>query len=113
LKIQAFFNQATVSPCKTDKPSSFDVVNLAKWKAWSSLLILNSDEAKRKYTEFVEHLMAEPLSNDANLRNNNVAYENSTSQEETTPEKEEYSSSRKVLANIRRKLFRSGVINSL
>ncbi|KRZ08555.1 Enoyl-CoA delta isomerase 2, mitochondrial [Trichinella zimbabwensis] len=97
---------ATVSPCKTDKPSSFDVVNLAKWKAWSSLLILNSDEAKRKYTEFVETLMGEPLSNDANLPDNNVVYENSTSQEETTPEKEEYSSSRKVLLEDKGKIFR-------
>ncbi|KRZ66441.1 Enoyl-CoA delta isomerase 2, mitochondrial, partial [Trichinella papuae] len=33
--------QATVGPCETDKPSSFDVVNLTKWKVWSSLLILN------------------------------------------------------------------------
>ncbi|KRZ65530.1 hypothetical protein T10_8752, partial [Trichinella papuae] len=40
------------------------------------------DEAKRKYTEFVEPLMI---------------YENSTSQEETAPQREEYSSSKKVL----------------
>ncbi|KRZ00553.1 Enoyl-CoA delta isomerase 2, mitochondrial, partial [Trichinella zimbabwensis] len=42
LKLYAFFKQATVGPCKTDKPNSFDVVNLAKWKAWSSLGTMNS-----------------------------------------------------------------------
>ncbi|KRZ13351.1 Enoyl-CoA delta isomerase 2, mitochondrial [Trichinella zimbabwensis] len=89
LKFYPFFMQATVSPCETDKPSSFDV-----------------DEAKRKYTEFVETLMSEPFSNDANLLDNNVVYENSTSQEETTPEKEEYSSSRKVLLEDKGKIFR-------
>ncbi|KRZ10509.1 Enoyl-CoA delta isomerase 2, mitochondrial [Trichinella zimbabwensis] len=106
LKLYAFFKQATVGPCKTDKPNSFDVVNLAKWKAWSSLGTMNSDEAKRKYIECVETLICEPLSNDANLPNDNVVYKNSTSQAETTPGKEEYSSSRKVLLEDKGKIFR-------
>ncbi|KRZ37356.1 Enoyl-CoA delta isomerase 2, mitochondrial, partial [Trichinella pseudospiralis] len=79
---------------------------LAKWKAWSSLLILNSDEAKTKYIECVEILIGEPLSNDANLPNNNVVYENSTTQAETTPGKEKYSCSRKVLLEDKGKIFR-------
>ncbi|KRY82453.1 Enoyl-CoA delta isomerase 2, mitochondrial, partial [Trichinella pseudospiralis] len=97
---------ARVGPCKADKPSSFDVVSLAKWKAWSSLLILNSDEAKTKYIECVEILIGEPLSNDANLPNDNVVYENSTTQAETTPGKEKYSCSRKVLLEDKGKIFR-------
>ncbi|KRY65673.1 Enoyl-CoA delta isomerase 2, mitochondrial [Trichinella pseudospiralis] len=42
LKLYAFFKQATVGPCNIDRPSSFDVVNLAKWNAWSSLGTMNS-----------------------------------------------------------------------
>ncbi|KRY26534.1 Enoyl-CoA delta isomerase 2, mitochondrial [Trichinella spiralis] len=106
LKLYAFFKQATVGPCKADKPSNFDVVNLAKWNAWSSLGTMNSDEAKRNYIEFVKTLVGEPLSNDANLLNDNVVCENSTSQAETVPEKEEYSSSRKVLLEDKGRIFR-------
>ncbi|KRZ49082.1 Enoyl-CoA delta isomerase 2, mitochondrial [Trichinella nativa] len=116
LKLYAFFKQATVGPCKADKPSNFDVVNLAKWNAWSSLGTMNSvsveiydpahDEAKRNYIEFVKSLVCEPLSNDANLLNDNVVCENSTSQAEAVPEKEEYSSSRKVLLEDKGRIFR-------
>ncbi|KRY10527.1 Enoyl-CoA delta isomerase 2, mitochondrial [Trichinella patagoniensis] len=135
LKLYAFFKQATVGPCKADKPSNFDVVNLAKWNAWSSLGTMNSvsveiyhpahaypeifstmqfiikkhffeDEAKRNYIEFVKSLVGEPLSNDANLLNDNVVCENSTSQAEAVPEKEEYSSSRKVLLEDKGRIFR-------
>ncbi|KRY82926.1 Enoyl-CoA delta isomerase 2, mitochondrial [Trichinella pseudospiralis] len=106
LKLYAFFKQATVGPCNIDRPSSFDVVNLAKWNAWSSLGTMNSDEAKRKYIECVETLIGEPLSNDANLPNDNVVHENSTLQAETMPEKEKYSCSRKVLLEDKGKIFR-------
>ncbi|KRY81293.1 Enoyl-CoA delta isomerase 2, mitochondrial [Trichinella pseudospiralis] len=78
-----------VDPCDTDKPSIFDV-----------------DEAKRKYIECVETLIGEPLSNDANLPNDNVVHENSTLQAETMPEKEKYSCSRKVLLEDKGKIFR-------
>ncbi|KRY74292.1 Enoyl-CoA delta isomerase 2, mitochondrial, partial [Trichinella pseudospiralis] len=64
------------------------------------------DEAKRKYIECVETLIGEPLSNDANLPNDNVVHENSTLQAETMPEKEKYSCSRKVLLEDKGKIFR-------
>ncbi|KRX95246.1 Enoyl-CoA delta isomerase 2, mitochondrial [Trichinella pseudospiralis] len=64
------------------------------------------DEAKTKYIECVETLIGEPLSNDANLPNDNVVHENSTLQAETMPEKEKYSCSRKVLLEDKGKIFR-------
>ncbi|KRY70352.1 hypothetical protein T4A_12251 [Trichinella pseudospiralis] len=79
---------ARVEPCETDRP-----INFAKWK----------DKAKRKYTEFVESLMGESLSNDANLSNDNLVYGNSTSQEETAPENEEYSFCEKCFLKIIKK----------
>ncbi|KRY81188.1 hypothetical protein T4B_13279 [Trichinella pseudospiralis] len=97
---------ARVEPCETDRP-----INFAKWKVWSSLLILNSDKAKRKYTEFVESLMGESLSNDANLSNDNLVYGNSTSQEETAPENEEYSFCEKCFLKIIVKYFESNSID--
>ncbi|KRZ01752.1 hypothetical protein T4B_4657 [Trichinella pseudospiralis] len=67
---------------------------------------MKNDEAKTKYIECVETLIGEPLSNDANLPNDNVVHENSTLQAETMPEKEKYSCSRKVLLEDKGKIFR-------
>ncbi|XP_015210254.1 enoyl-CoA delta isomerase 2 isoform X1 [Lepisosteus oculatus] len=58
LKIYALFKQAMQGPCNIPKPSMLDFVNKAKWDAWKSLDSLSPEEARQKYVDLVESLVA-------------------------------------------------------
>ena len=51
LQFYAFYKQATKGPCQLDKPVVFDITKRAKWKAWSELGNMSSDEAMILYLE--------------------------------------------------------------
>ena len=57
LKLYALYKQATEGPCTTAKPSVFNIVEKAKWEAWSSLGQISNTEAKEKYIASVESLI--------------------------------------------------------
>ncbi|KAG8194746.1 hypothetical protein JTE90_026391 [Oedothorax gibbosus] len=51
LKFYSYFKQATEGPCDAPKPSFWEVVNKAKWDAWSRLGNMSREEAMKKYVE--------------------------------------------------------------
>ncbi|XP_055948088.1 acyl-CoA-binding domain-containing protein 5-like [Argiope bruennichi] len=54
LKFYSYFKQATEGPCELPKPGFWDVVNRAKWDAWSKLGNMSKEEAMQNYVqEFV------------------------------------------------------------
>ena len=58
LELYAFYKQATVGDCNTDRPGMFDLKGKAKWDKWDSLKGLSQDEARKKYVEFANSLLA-------------------------------------------------------
>jgi len=64
LKIYGFFKQATIGPCNIPRPSFWDIVNKAKWDAWSCLGDIGKEEAMKLYvveiSKFVEMMPQSP-----------------------------------------------------
>ncbi|XP_072169742.1 enoyl-CoA delta isomerase 2-like [Diadema setosum] len=58
LQIYALFKQATVGKCNTPKPGAFDFVGKAKWTAWTDLGDMTQEQAKDKYVDLVNNLVA-------------------------------------------------------
>ncbi|RKP00785.1 hypothetical protein CXG81DRAFT_12830, partial [Caulochytrium protostelioides] len=54
LKLYAWYKQATVGECHTDRPGWFDGAGRAKWDAWDALGAMDMDEAKQYYIDLVE-----------------------------------------------------------
>ncbi|ELW48093.1 enoyl-CoA delta isomerase 2, mitochondrial isoform X2 [Tupaia chinensis] len=60
LKLYALYKQATEGPCNVPKPGVFDLVNKAKWDAWSTLGNLPKDSARQNYVDLVSSLSSSP-----------------------------------------------------
>lgn len=62
LKFYSYYKQATEGPCTKAKPWAWDVINKAKWDAWSKLGNMTKAEAMENYvhslTEIVEAMPA-------------------------------------------------------
>ncbi|XP_071785713.1 enoyl-CoA delta isomerase 2-like [Asterias amurensis] len=58
LKMYALFKQSTVGKCNAPKPGAFDFVGKAKWSAWNELGNITQDDAKQKYVDMVNDLVA-------------------------------------------------------
>ncbi|XP_075524598.1 dodecenoyl-CoA delta-isomerase isoform X1 [Dermacentor variabilis] len=56
LKLYALYKQATVGKCNTPKPGVFDLVNKAKWDAWSTLGDMPKEKAQAEYASIVDKL---------------------------------------------------------
>jgi len=54
LMFYSFYKQATLGPCNLQKPSFWDVINRAKWSAWSDLGNMSSTEAMNRYVEEIK-----------------------------------------------------------
>jgi len=51
------YKQATVGPCNEPKPSSFNIVNRAKWEAWDRNRAMNKEEAMLGYLAEIRNLI--------------------------------------------------------
>ncbi|XP_038076462.1 enoyl-CoA delta isomerase 2-like isoform X2 [Patiria miniata] len=58
LKMYALFKQVTVGKCNAPKPGAFDFVGKAKWSAWNDLGDMTKDDARQKYVDVVDDLVA-------------------------------------------------------
>jgi diazepam-binding inhibitor (GABA receptor modulating acyl-CoA-binding protein) len=59
LALYSFYKQGTVGEATTTKkPGRFDLVGKAKYDAWSKLAGMSSDDAKQRYVETVDRLLA-------------------------------------------------------
>nr|XP_031543923.1 enoyl-CoA delta isomerase 2, mitochondrial isoform X2 [Vicugna pacos] len=58
LKLYALYKQATEGPCNLPKPGMMDLVNKAKWDAWSALGSLPKETARENYVDLVSSLSA-------------------------------------------------------
>ena len=56
LKIYALYKQASSGDNTEPKPSFSDMVNRAKWDAWSKLEGMEADEAMQSYIDLIESL---------------------------------------------------------
>lgn len=57
LRFYALYKQATVGACNVEKPSSFDLVGLSKWKSWHSIgITMSKSEAMNAYVEEVKRI---------------------------------------------------------
>ena len=54
LMFYAFYKQATVGSCNLPKPAFWDVINKAKWNAWSKLGDMTKEDAMRRYVEEIK-----------------------------------------------------------
>ncbi len=54
LLFYSYYKQATLGPCTLAKPAFWDVVNKAKWNAWTSLGQMSKDQAMKKYVEEIK-----------------------------------------------------------
>nr|AFZ62126.1 acyl-CoA binding protein 4 [Vernicia fordii] len=54
LLLYALYQQATVGPCKTPKPSTWNAVEQSKWKSWNGLANMASTEAMRLFVKILE-----------------------------------------------------------
>ncbi|ORZ23965.1 acyl CoA binding protein-domain-containing protein [Absidia repens] len=59
LKFYGFYKQATFGECNTPKPSSRNVVEYAKWKAWYRVRHHSCMEAKNLYVNALVELLVE------------------------------------------------------
>ena len=53
LKLYALYKQSNFGNCNTDQPSSFNLKEGAKWKAWNKLKGMSQMDAMNKYSDFV------------------------------------------------------------
>ncbi|XP_078724889.1 enoyl-CoA delta isomerase 2-like isoform X2 [Lampetra fluviatilis] len=58
LQIYALFKQSTQGSCNTPKPGMLDFVNKMKWEAWKNLGPLSKEEARLKYVQLIDSLVA-------------------------------------------------------
>ncbi|XP_022091979.1 enoyl-CoA delta isomerase 2, mitochondrial-like isoform X2 [Acanthaster planci] len=58
LKMYGLFKQVAVGKCNAPKPGAFDFVGKAKWGAWNDLGDMSKEEAKEKYVDLVNDLVA-------------------------------------------------------
>ena len=58
LELYAFYKQATVGDCNTERPGMFDLKGKAKWDKWDSLKGMSKEEAQKKYVELANSLLA-------------------------------------------------------
>ncbi|CAN1355867.1 Acyl-CoA-binding domain-containing protein 4 [Linum perenne] len=54
LLLYALYQQATVGPCNTPKPSAWNAVELSKWKSWQGLANMATTEAMRLFVKILE-----------------------------------------------------------
>jgi acyl-CoA-binding protein len=54
LLFYSYYKQATLGPCNIPKPAFWDVVNKAKWNAWSGLGQMTKEEAMTRYVEEIK-----------------------------------------------------------
>ncbi|KAI9307403.1 acyl-CoA-binding protein [Cunninghamella echinulata] len=59
LQLYGLYKQATEGDCTVPKPSSRDIVRLAKWKAWDQLRHLSPVEAQKQYIILVIDLITD------------------------------------------------------
>lgn len=58
LDLYALYKQAVEGDNNTDEPGAFDFKEKFKWKQWDSKRGMSNDEARRKYVELVNTLLA-------------------------------------------------------
>ena len=56
LKLYAYYKQATLGDCTTEKPSFYQLEASAKWSAWSSCKGKSKDWAQARYIGLVQKL---------------------------------------------------------
>ncbi len=54
LEIYALFKQATEGDVTGSRPGMMNIVNRAKWDAWSKLKGLSSEQAMQRYLDTIE-----------------------------------------------------------
>ncbi|WCJ43121.1 Acyl-CoA-binding domain-containing protein 4 [Euphorbia peplus] len=54
LLLYALYQQATIGPCNTPKPSTWNAVEQSKWKSWQGLGNMASTEAMRLFVKILE-----------------------------------------------------------
>lgn len=57
LKLYGLFKQATLGECTAPKPSMLNIVDKAKWEAWSSLGKMSTKDAMEQYISTVNQLL--------------------------------------------------------
>jgi peroxisomal 3,2-trans-enoyl-CoA isomerase len=57
LKLYALYKQSTTGQCTTSKPSVFNIVDKAKWEAWTSLGPMSASDAMQQYIDTVNSLL--------------------------------------------------------
>ncbi|XP_073705570.1 acyl-CoA-binding domain-containing protein 5-B [Garra rufa] len=50
----SYYKQATIGPCNTPKPNSWDPLGKAKWEAWKALGNMSKDQAMMEYVEEIQ-----------------------------------------------------------
>ncbi len=58
LKLYALYKQSTAGPNTTPKPSSFNITDSAKWKAWTALAKMSKDDARNEYLALYKQVRA-------------------------------------------------------
>eukprot|EP00466_Bigelowiella_natans_P017549 jgi/Bigna1/54428/estExt_Genewise1Plus.C_330112 len=59
LEMYALYKQVTKGSCDKPRPALFEVVEMAKWKAWQELGAMSQEDAKKKYVRLVARLSTE------------------------------------------------------
>ncbi len=57
-EIYALYKQATVGDINTDRPGMFDMKGKAKWDAWNGKKGISQDDAKQKYIDYANEMVA-------------------------------------------------------
>lgn len=55
--LYSYYKQATVGPCNTLKPNSWDPIGKAKWEAWKALGNMSKDQAMMEYVQEIQLIM--------------------------------------------------------
>ena len=58
LMFYSLYKQATIGPCNIPKPSFWDVINKAKWNAWSALGSMSKEDAMCRYVEEIKKVVS-------------------------------------------------------
>lgn len=57
-EIYALYKQATVGDVNVDRPGMMDFKGKAKWDAWNGKKGMSQDDAKAKYVEYANEMVA-------------------------------------------------------
>jgi len=57
LELYAYFKQATVGDCNTDRPGMLDFKGKAKWDEWKKLAGLSKSDAEKQYISIANRLI--------------------------------------------------------